>query len=49
MATDEEHYRGWDQLKNMCRLHENLDLSYAGIELRKSHTSPSFLYNVPSS
>jgi hypothetical protein len=35
MLQDEGVYRGWDQLEHMCRLREDLDLNYAGIELRK--------------
>jgi hypothetical protein len=42
MANDEEHYRGWNHLKNMCRLWEDLDLSYVGIELRKFRIFPLF-------
>ena len=35
MLTEEGVHGGWDMLENMCRLREDLDLNYAGIELRK--------------
>jgi hypothetical protein len=40
MVRDEGLYRGWDHLENMCRLREDLDLHYPGIELRKFFLPP---------
>jgi hypothetical protein len=40
MVWDEGLYGGWDHLENMCRLREDLDLHYAGIELRKFFPPP---------
>jgi hypothetical protein len=35
MLQNEGVYGGWYQLEYMCRLWEDLDLNYTGIELRK--------------
>jgi hypothetical protein len=40
MIWDEGLYGGWDHLENMCRLREDLDLHYPGIELRKFFPPP---------